>query len=149
MYLTSRHSVHWKRLRRASALVDLSSTWKWSQVGQIFSWASLSVFLNCISQLYFSTLFLAAFPNCISHPAGHKLGKLGNKMGSSLKLGSRDLGALSEEPKEDFQVNRSTSSTFTLNNWFWQGFQQGSRGWWLRGWGGADGAIVQGDQPTI
>lgn len=38
--------------------------------------------------------------------AGHKLGKLGNKMGSSLKLGSRDLGAVSEEPKEDFQVNR-------------------------------------------
>merc|ERR1719458_2345625 len=27
-------------------------------------------------------------------------------MGSSLKLGSRDLGAVSEEPKEDFQVNR-------------------------------------------
>jgi len=40
--------------------------------------------------------------------AGHKLGKLGNKMGSSLKLGSagRDLGAVSEEPKEDFAVNR-------------------------------------------
>ena len=74
--------------------------------------------LICISKLYFSTLFSNAFPNCVSHPAGHKLGKLGNKMGSSLKLGSRDLGALSEEPKEDFQVNRSTSSSLVLNNWF-------------------------------
>ena len=27
-------------------------------------------------------------------------------MGSSLKLGSRDLGAVTEEPREDFQVNR-------------------------------------------
>ena len=47
------------------------------------------------------------FLNFVFFPAaGHKLGKLGNKMGSSLKLGSRDLGAVSEEPKEDFGVNR-------------------------------------------
>ena len=56
----------------------------------------------------FSDLSQVVFFSILSFSpaAGHKLGKLGNKMGSSLKLGSRDLGAVSEEPKEDFGVNR-------------------------------------------
>ena len=102
--------------------------------------------INCISELYFSIVFLSCPPKVV----------FPTQRGTSwASLATRWEAAWSWVVATSVLCPRNQKKTFkwtgvvdiwTIEQW---SFQQGPRSWWLWGWGSGDGEFVQGDEPAI